>query len=178
MIKMIKQTDEDTFYWEIWEEEEDQELLEHFGIVGDQGESRRFALPTGEDAEVWMEEIAEERESEGYEYLDEEELHELVIQYSYEEDQIEEALERRHAMEELMNECLGWTGNGHCDGGDIGSGTTNIFTYVVHVERAVKSILEELQENDLIEGVKLAYGNRDNEEYEALYPKGAHFELI
>lgn len=123
MIKMIKQTDEDTFYWEIWEEEENQELLEHFGIVGDQGESRRFALPTGEDAEVWMEEIAEEKESEGYEYLDEEELHELVVQYSYEEDQIEEALERRHAVEELMNECLGWTGNGHCDGGDIGSGT-------------------------------------------------------
>ncbi|VXC42865.1 conserved hypothetical protein [Bacillus sp. 349Y] len=112
------------------------------------------------------------------EYLDEEELHELVIQYSYEEDRIEEALERRHAVEELMNECLGWTGNGHCDGGDIGSGTTNIFTYVVHVERAVKSILDDLQENDLIEGVKLAYGNRDNEEYEALYPKGAHFELI
>jgi hypothetical protein len=88
MIKMFKQTDEDTFYWEIWEEEEDQELLEHFGIMGDQGEFRRFALPTGEDAEVWMEEIAEEKESEGYEYLDEEELHELVIQYSYEEDQI------------------------------------------------------------------------------------------
>ena len=49
---------------------------------------------------------------------------------------------------------------------------------VVHVERAVKSSLEDLQENDLIEGVKLAYANRDNEEYEALYPKGAPFELI
>ncbi len=125
MIKMIKQTDEDTFYWEIWEEEEDQELLEHFGIVGDQGESRRFVLPAGEDAEVWKEEIAEEKESEGYDYLDEEELHELVIQYSYEEDQIEDALERRHAVEELMSECLGWTGNGHFDGGDIGSGTAS-----------------------------------------------------
>ncbi|MGX1262723.1 hypothetical protein RKD55_000527 [Rossellomorea marisflavi] len=80
---------------------------EHFGTVGDQGESRSFALLQGEDAEVWMEEVAEEKEAEGYADLNEDELYELVIQYSYEEDQLEEALERRHAVEDLMNECLG-----------------------------------------------------------------------
>lgn len=54
-----------------------------------------------------MEEVAEEKEAEGYADLNEDELYELVIQYSYEEDQLEEALERRHAVEDLMNECLG-----------------------------------------------------------------------
>jgi hypothetical protein len=39
-------------------------------------------------------------------------------------------LDKRVAVEELMNEGLGWTGLGHCDGGDIGSGTMKIFCYV------------------------------------------------
>jgi hypothetical protein len=35
-----------------------------------------------------------------------------------------------------MNECLGWTGNGSCDGGDIGRGKVNIINYVIDVKKA------------------------------------------
>ena len=91
---------------------------------------------------------------------------------------MEAALEKRHQVEDLMNECLGWTGNGFCDGGDIGSGTTNIVNYVVDVKKATQTILEELKNNNLLEGVKLAYLNPEVEEYVALYPEGADFDLI
>ncbi|HWO95772.1 MAG TPA: hypothetical protein VNM45_05450 [Bacillus sp. (in: firmicutes)] len=36
---------------------------------------------------------------------------------------MEEALERRHMVEDLMNECLGWTENDFSDGGGIGTET-------------------------------------------------------
>lgn len=75
-----------------------------------------------------------------------------------------------------MNECLGWTGSGSCEGGDIGSGTVNIFNYVLDIDKATKTIIEELKNNNFLEGVKIGYLNSEDEEYIALYPEGAEFD--
>lgn len=106
------------------------------------------------------------------------ELLELVVQYSYEENEMEATLEKRHNVEDLMNECLGWTDNGSCDGGDIGSGTVNIFNYVIDVETATKTIIEELNNNNLLEGVRIAYLPPEGEECIALYPEGTGCNLM
>ena len=58
-----------------------------------------------------------------------------------------------------MNECLGWRGLGHCDGGDIGSGTMNVFCFVVNVKTAIPHVLEELRKNELLEGAVVAVGD-------------------
>ena len=79
-------------------------------------------------------------------------------------------------MEDLTNGCLGWTGNGFCDGGDIGSGTINTFNYVINVEFALDTIIKELTENQLLDGVKIAYMNFE-EEYIVLYPDGTEIEV-
>lgn len=84
---------------------------------------------------------------------------------------------KRHSVQSLMDECLGWTGNGFCDGGDIGSGTANIFNYVLNVEEALKVIMEELSNNNLLENIKIAYLN-DDEEYVSLFPKGIDFYIL
>ncbi|WP_328816723.1 hypothetical protein [Priestia flexa] len=91
---------------------------------------------------------------------------------------MEEVLDKRHHVEDLMNECLGWTGNGFCDGGDIGSFTANIVNYVIDPEKATQTIIENLEKNNLLEGAKIAYLDDDSDEYVALYPEGAEFELI
>ncbi|WP_251028821.1 hypothetical protein [Bacillus sp. ISL-18] len=135
-------------------------------------------MPRFQRAEKVMDELAEEKVNEGFEYLEEDELIELVVQYSYKEDEMQTALELRHSVEDLMNECLGWTGNGSCDGGDIGSGTANIFNNVVDVGMATRTIIEELKNNNLLQVVKIAYLNPDDEEYIVLYPDGAEFDLI
>ncbi len=173
---MMKQVDDDVLYWEVWQD--GKTLIIHYGHVGDTGETEEKKLSLFQKGEKLMDELAEEKANEGYEYLDEDELSELVVQYSYEENQMEATLEKRHHVEDLLNECLGWTGNGSCDGGDIGSGTANIFNYVVDVEKATRTILEELENNNLLEGVKIAYLNPEDEEYIALYPEGADFSLM
>ncbi|OCA86071.1 hypothetical protein A8F94_14620 [Bacillus sp. FJAT-27225] len=176
MIKMIKQIDDEVLYWEVWQD--GKTLVIHYGTVGDTGETKEQKLSLFQKAEKLMDELAEEKADEGYDYLDEDELFELVVQYSYEEGQMEATLEKRHHVEDLMNECLGWTGNGSCDGGDIGSGTVNIVNYVVNIERATQTIIEELKNNNLLEGLKIAYLNPEDEEYIALYPEGADFDLM
>jgi len=176
LIKMIKQSDAEVSYWEVWQD--GRMLIIHYGTIGDTGGTEEKKLSLSQKAEKVMNELAEEKANEGYDYLDEDELFELVVQYSYEEDQMEAALEKRHQVEDLMNECLGWTGNGSCDGGDIGRGTANIVNYVVDVEKATQTIIEELKNNNLLERVKIAYLNPEDEEYVALYPEGACFDLM
>ncbi|WP_017381918.1 hypothetical protein [Paenisporosarcina sp. TG-14] len=174
MIKLIKKVDNELIYWEAWKD--GKTVTVHFGVVGDIGGTEEVKLKLFEKAEKVIGILAKEKLDEGYEHLDEEELIELVVQYRYEEDQMEEAHERRQLVEELMNDCLGWTGNGSSDGGDIGSGSTNVFNYVIDVQRALKTTIEELSNNQLLDNVKIAFLDED-EEYVALYPKDTDFDI-
>ncbi|MED4163920.1 hypothetical protein [Halalkalibacterium halodurans] len=178
MIKLIKEMDDKLSYWEVWEDWEDEKaLIVHYGFVGETGETEEVELESYAQGEEVMEALAEEQLKEGFQSLDEEALIELVVQYSYEESEIEATLEKRQFVEELMDQCLGWTGNGMCDGGDIGRGTANIFNYVIDVEKALNTILKELTKHQLLANVKLAYLN-EADEYVPLYPEGTDFVLI
>lgn len=173
---MVKVVDDMVLYWEVWQD--GKTLVIHHGTVGDIGETEEKKLLLFQKAEKLMGELVEEKANDGYNSLAEDELLELVVQYSYGEHQMEVTLEKRHHVEDLMNECLGWTGNGFCDGGDIGSGTANIVNYVIDVKKATQTILEELKNNNLLEGVSIGYLNPEDDEYTALYPVGAEFFLM
>jgi len=54
-------------------------------------------------------------------------------------------LDKRHALEDRMNEMLGWVGVGHCDGGSIGSGTMEACCMVVDAEIAMRAIADDLK---------------------------------
>lgn len=68
----------------------------------------------------------------------------LLIEYAVDGMGSKEDVEKRHRLQDKMNETLGWAGLGHCDGGSIGSGTMEVCNYVVDFEVA-KSVIE----NDL-----------------------------
>ena len=53
-------------------------------------------------------------------------------------------VEKRHRLEDRLNETLGWTGLGACDGGSIGSGTMETCSFVVDYELAKKVIADDL----------------------------------
>lgn len=82
-------------------------------------------------------------------------------------------MKKRHKVEGIFNECLGWTGNGRCDGGDIGSGTINVFSIVVDPHHARDAMVEALKKHQLLEGAVIAVRNKNEEEdYTVLWPKG------
>ena len=82
--------------------------------------------------------------SNGYAPIDQEEHFTLLVEYAIEGMGDKEDVEKRHRLEDRMNETLGWTGLGACDGGSIGSGTMEVCNFVVDFEIAKKVI-----ENDL-----------------------------
>ena len=54
-------------------------------------------------------------------------------------------LKKRHRLEERMNETLGWSGLGACDGGSIGSGTMEVCNFVVDFETAKAVVVKDLE---------------------------------
>jgi hypothetical protein len=84
----------------------------------------------------------------GYEPLDEEEVSVVLIEYAVDGFGTPEDLDKRHALEERMNETLGWTGLGHCDGGSIGSGSMEVCCLVVDAEIAKQTILSDLKDTE------------------------------
>src|SRR5690242_12139451 len=125
MLKLYRRDNGHTHYWEAWDAR-DGTVMVHSGVLGETGETRTVAIDDGDSADDVIERESEEPRFEGYEELDPDDHVELIVQHNTADAWGDGAdLDKRHSVEGILNECLGWTGNGHCDGGDIGSGTTN-----------------------------------------------------
>ena len=79
----------------------------------------------------------------------------------------------------MLDEALHAAGNGCCDGGDIGSGTINIYLEeVVQPERACATVVEALRNAGELEGAIVALDNDPEGEgevepaYRVLWPPG------
>ena len=81
-----------------------------------------------------------------------------MIEYKVDGFGNEADLDKRHRLEDRMNETLGWTGVGACDGGSIGSGTMEVCCFVVDFK-----IAQAVVENDLA-GTEFADYSRIYEE--------------
>jgi hypothetical protein len=84
--------------------------------------------------------------------LPDDEMDRIVIQYRIEGHGNGQDHDKRVTVENLLEECLSESGLGNCDGGDIGSGTMNVFCFVSDTEKARESILQTLRNNGLLDG--------------------------
>ncbi len=166
MIKLYKSEGNTLHYWEAWDK--DNEITVHWGVVGDEGTMREISLSPGDDASSIIKAEAAPRRAEGYREIEDDKLQRVVIQYTIVEMGTTADLDKRYEVEGLMNERLGWTGLGHCDGGDIGSGTMNIFCFVVDPDKALQVIAEELKTKHLLEGAKIILASEDEDK--VLFP--------
>lgn len=168
MVKLYKFIENNkALYWEAWEA--DGEVVLHSGDLGERGESQSVPLKRDESSEKLIEREANKYRADGYRELQEGEEYTVIVQYRVEGWGTPEDLAKRHTIEDLFNEVLGWTGNGNCDGGDIGSGTLNIFCPVVNPYLASQAMVEELRKNGFLEGAVIAIDRDDS--FEVLYPE-------
>ena len=167
MVKLYKFEGNKVLYWEAWEA--NGEIILHWGDLGERGKSRSIPLKGNESSKQFIAHEANKYRAEGYRKLQEGEEHIVLVQYQVDGWGTPEDLDRRYIIENLLNEVLGWTGNGNCDGGDIGSGTMNVCSLVVNPYLASRSIVEELRKNNLLEGAVIAL-ERENS-FEVLYPE-------
>ena len=125
MIKLLKDLVGQLHYWEVWKD--GNLLITHYGVVGEEGSRFETAVQPNETASKLMRRQAQQKIKDGFYSLKEDDLEEITIRYKLNGFGDENDLDKRHAIQDLMNQVLGWTGNGHCDGGDIGSGEMNIY---------------------------------------------------
>jgi hypothetical protein len=115
MLKLYKKTDGIFRYWEACEDA--RQITIHWGIVADEGENRTVELAPGENADSRIKRESEQPRNEGYRKIPPSKHTRLVIQYPIQGIGTNDGLDKRIAIEDLMNERLGWTGLGYCDGG-------------------------------------------------------------
>ena len=140
MIKLYRKNSDGIEYWETWEN--DGEHTIHWGQAGDRGENETVRGSFFRSAEKILAALIAEKRKEGFQELDDPET--LMIEYAVEGMGSTADLEKRHRLEERMNETLGWTGLGNCDGGSIGSGSMEVCCYVVDFEIAAKVVAADL----------------------------------
>jgi predicted DNA-binding WGR domain protein len=129
-------------YHEAWAS--DDEITEHWGQVGTRGESKVHPLSNRRKAVSELARILKPARAEGYREIEDDEHATLLVEFEIAGMGTPEDLAKRERLEARLNELLGWTGVGHCDGGSIGSGTMEACCFVVSFEIAKRVIEKDL----------------------------------
>lgn len=137
MLKLYKLIDNQLRYWETWEKDEKTAIV-HKGIVGKRGQDKEVKSGLFSNFRKTVQKEIAEKLKEGYSEFNEGNFAFLEIEYKIDGFGTEQDLDRRHRLEEIMGEVLGWTDLGHTDGGSIGSGTMEVGCLVVDFDIAKK----------------------------------------
>jgi len=139
MLKLYRLTPASKEYWETWEDS-DTHYVVHWGALGSEGKSKNVPLNEDEDIPANVQRKIAELRAEGFKEIEPEDHFTLMIEYAINGMGNSADLKKRHRLEDLMNETLGWTGLGACDGGSIGSGTMEVCNLVVDLEIAKRVV--------------------------------------
>lgn len=142
MIKLYKGTPGGVLYHEAWSA--DLTITEHWGKLGELGSTRDHELSEVDDPDDVLEAVLAPARATGFSELDDDELRLLLIEYRIDGMGSAADLRKRHALEDRMNEVLGWVGLGQCEGGTIGYGKMVVHCLVVDFELARRVIEADL----------------------------------
>jgi predicted DNA-binding WGR domain protein len=141
-FKLYQRIEGRLHYHEAWKAE--RTIVEHWGLCGERGQVREHAFAEDSWAGELIRKLKNEARARGFRQIPPSRHATLVVEYSVDGLGSADDLERRHAIENFLNEQTGWLGLGHCDGGSSGSGTMEVFCIVVDFEVAKVSLAREL----------------------------------
>jgi predicted DNA-binding WGR domain protein len=147
MLKLYKLIDNQLNYWETWDKD-DKTAIVHWGIVGQRGQDKEVKGGLFSNFRKIVQKEIDEKQKEGYAEIDEDKVSFLEIEYKIDGFGTEQDLDKRHRLEERMDQVLGWTGLGHTDGGSSGSGTMEVGCVVVDFDIAKKVIEQDLKSTE------------------------------
>ncbi|XXF79937.1 hypothetical protein P2318_09365 [Myxococcaceae bacterium GXIMD 01537] len=169
MLRLYKKDGNTLRYWEAWVHEG--ELTVHWGTVGEMGEQRSQPVPPDEDPDLFAATVATDQVDQGYEEAEPDALVSLFIQYPLKGKGTGHDFERRNAVEDVVTDILGWTGNGEVEGGETKPGRMNVYFRALDVDVAVRAVVEALDEEDLLEGAIIGVAPEE-QPLQVLWPEG------
>lgn len=144
MIKLYKRLESGRIaYHEAWVE--DNQIFEHWGIAGTRGRLRTRKLDGTLDEQANLDRVLAKPLSEGFSPIDLDDHSVLLIEFPIDGFGTQADIQKRYALQDRMDQTLGWMGLGHCDGGSTGSGTMEVCCYVVDFDVAKRVIEKDLR---------------------------------
>lgn len=143
-------------YHEAWADD-DGAIHEHWGPLGDTGDTRLHE-PAGGDPDAQIDAVLAPAMQRGFVEIPPDDHSVCVVEYAVQGFGTATDLDKRHALESHLDQALGWTGLGHCDGGSIGSGTMEVFCMVVDYEVAERILVEDLAETRFADFARIYQG--------------------
>ena len=164
MLKLYKNIDGKFQYWETWEKDESTSTV-HWGVLGEQGESEDINSGLFTSFRKKIQKLIDQKIKEGYHEIEFDEMYTLIVEYEVDGMGTTEDIDKRYRLQEKMDEILGWTGLGHCDGGSIGSGSMEVCCYVVEFDIAKKIIEKEFLGTEFENYARIFDENEDQNNY-------------
>ena len=143
MLKLYKRIKRVLHYHEAWAV--GSKITEHWGKVGERGKTAGHKNNKKLSEQEHLKQVLSKPLSEGYKPIDDDDHAVLLIEYPVDVMGNAKDLDKRHALEGRLNETLGWTGLGLCDGGSIGSGTMEVCCFVVDFKIAKRVVEDDLK---------------------------------
>ncbi|MCK5944713.1 MAG: WGR domain-containing protein [Planctomycetes bacterium] len=134
-------------YHEAWVA--DSKVIEHWGPIGTRGQTREHAYDASQPAEEAIRKVLSAAMDAGYHEIDMDDHATLVVEYEVDDMGTEADLALRQDLEARLGETLGWLGLGHVDGGSIGSGTMEVFCFVVDYDLAREAVEQDLADSEI-----------------------------
>ncbi|MEL7040183.1 MAG: hypothetical protein AAGL90_01590 [Pseudomonadota bacterium] len=146
MIRLYKCDDggKPVAYHELWIEPQHRRIVEHWGYIGDPGDTLTHRIKILRSLEKQVNALIEPVRALGFEELPERAFSTLIIVYPKGDKSPEEVRDTREDIEDALTEKLGWTGLGYCDEGREVAETYEIYCRVVDYAGAEKVIAESL----------------------------------
>lgn len=158
MLKLYKKEKNRILYWETWKRNFLSGII-HWGIVGQQGEDKTIKSGPFRSYKNIIKKEIDIKLADGYKQIDIEDHDILVIEYPVKGMGTMKDLKKRYRLQKRMDQTLGWTGLGHCDGGSIGSDTMEVCCFVVQFEIAKEIVSNDLKNTEFSDYIKIYKSN-------------------
>jgi hypothetical protein len=168
VVKLYKNINNFFHYFEAWNN--GRNVTVHWGEVGRIGDKKIIKVKKGETSKAIIEIELNQARQNGFSEVRIDNHKMLVIRYELQTWGNTNDLKKRHEVENELNDFLEWTGNGHCDGGEIGSGSMEVFCYVIDPFIACKTMIMNLLGKGIFDGATISYKDNVTNEWEHLYP--------
>jgi hypothetical protein len=160
MLKLYKNDNGTVHYWETWHTDKKTGIV-HWGVIGEKGKSKEVTSGWLTSFGKAINKETNEKRREGYAEIAIEDHYTLLIAYAVEGMGTPDDINKQGRLQDKMNEVLGWTGLGECDGESIGSGTMEVCCYVVDFGIAKKVIENALANTEFSDYIRIYDENED-----------------
>lgn len=146
MIRLYKRDENGQLaaYHEAWIEPHNRRIVEHWGYLGEAGETNTHRIHLIGSLERQFTQVLEPARALGFEELPESAFASLIVAYDVSDVDPDEVRDKQIDIEEALNEKLGWTGLGYCDEGRRDAQTLEICCRTVDAALAETVIAESL----------------------------------